>query len=114
MFEHSSKPLLSHPAFMMRLLRQLLLILGLIFLSLLGGVLGYRSFEHFSWLDSLLNASMILGGMGEINDIKTDAGKIFASVYAIYSQLFMLICGGLLLLPVLHRLLHHFHLAPKK
>jgi hypothetical protein len=47
--------------------------------------------------------------MGEVNELKTDGGKIFASIYALYSQLFMLICGGLMLLPVLHRLIHHFH-----
>ena len=114
MYEHLSKPLLPRRAFILRLLRQLLFILLLILLSLAFGVLGYRYFEHFSWLDSLLTASMILGGMGEITDIKTDGGKLFASFYALYSQIFILICGGLLLIPVLHRLLHHFHLDQKK
>jgi flagellar biosynthesis protein FliR len=98
----------------MRLLRQLLWTLGLILISLIIGIAGYMYFEHYKLLDALLDASMILGGMGQVNPIKTDAGKIFASAYAIYSQLFMLICSGLLLLPVLHRLLHHFHLPAKK
>jgi hypothetical protein len=61
------------------------------------------------WLDALLNASMILGGMGPVDTLHTDGGKWFASFYALYSGLFFIICGGLLLAPVFHRILHHFH-----
>jgi len=113
MYEKPCAPLIPRSAFVLRLLRQLLYITGLIALSLIAGAAGYHLLEGFSWIDSFLNASMLLGGMGEVDTLKTDAGKIFASVYALYSQLFMLVCGGLLLLPVLHRLIHHFHTGKK-
>jgi TRAP-type C4-dicarboxylate transport system permease small subunit len=109
MYEPAYKPLLSRSAFVQRLLRQLLLVIALIAISLVAGAAGYHVLENYTWVDSFLNASMLLGGMGEVNELKTDGGKIFASIYALYSQLFMLICGGLMLLPVLHRLIHHFH-----
>ena len=78
-------------------------------ISLLIGVFGYRFTEGMNWLDALLNASMILGGMGPINTLHQPEAKAFASFYAIYCGFFLLICGGLLLAPVFHRILHHFH-----
>ena len=77
--------------------------------SLLVGMLGYRYLEGFAWIDCFLNTSMLLGGMGEIDTLKTEGGKLFAGLYSLYSGLFMIICGGLLLAPVFHRILHHFH-----
>jgi hypothetical protein len=82
------------------------LLLGL---SLLVGVCAYHYLEDMPWIDALLNASMLLGGMGEINELHTTAGKLFASFYAIYCEIFQVICGGLLLVPVFHRVLHRFH-----
>jgi hypothetical protein len=78
--------------------------------SLAVGVVGYHVFEGLSWIDALLNASMILGGMGPVNAIHTTAGKLFASFYAIYSGLIFLVVAGVLLAPVIHRFLHRFHL----
>ena len=109
MFEHRSKPLLPMPAFAMRLLSQVLITLAITAASLLLGIAGYHYTEDLPWIDSLLNASMILGGMGEIDLLKTTEGKLFASFYALYGGLYMIICGGLLLAPVFHRILHHFH-----
>ena len=109
MYESRCKPLISRQAFIQRLLSQLGFTLMLLALSLLAGMLGYHYIESMSWLDSLLNASMILGGMGPVNTLKTDAGKFFASFYALYSGIFLVICGGLLLAPVFHRILHRFH-----
>ena len=109
MFEHRSAPIISKQAFASRMLWWGLLSLALILLSLLVGVCGYHYTENLPWLDALLNASMILGGMGEISTLNTDAGKWFASIYAIYCGLFLVMCGGLFLVPVFHRVLHHFH-----
>ena len=78
--------------------------------SWLVGILGYRTLEHMSWIDSILNSAMILGGMGPVNQLNTDAGKLFASFYAIFSGVVFLVAIGVLLAPVLHRFLHRFHL----
>lgn len=109
MFEHHSKPLISGGAFVFRFFKQLFLTLVLILFSLAFGVVGYHHFENMSWLDALLNASMILGGMGPISTLVTIGGKLFASFYSLYSGIFLIVCGGLLLAPVFHRILHHFH-----
>ncbi len=109
MFEHRSKPLISGAAFIQRLLTWLGLTCVLIGLSLGMGMCGYHYYEGLSWLDSLLNAAMILGGMGPVDVLHTTAGKMFASFYALYSGLLLVVCGGLFLAPVFHRILHHFH-----
>lgn len=109
MFERSKKPLISKKAFANRMMRWLLAAVFTILLSLGIGMLGYHHFEGLSWLDAFLNAAMLLGGMGNINPIMTESGKIFAGIYAIYCGMFNIICGGLLLAPVFHRILHHFH-----
>lgn len=90
-------------------------IIGLILLAFsLGiGMFGYHFLENLSWIDSLLNASMILGGMGPVNPLQTNAGKIFASFYAIYSGVILLASVGILATPIFHRFLHKFHLAEK-
>jgi hypothetical protein len=74
------------------------------------GVLGYHWLERLSWLDALLNASMILGGMGPVNELRTDAGKLFASGYALLSGLMILAAAGVVATPVVHRFLHWFHM----
>ena len=96
--------------------------LGVLGLSLYGGMAGFHYLEHLSWLDSLLNATMLLGGEGPIEQPATVAGKLFASFYAVYSGVVFLIAFGILITPVAHRVFHHFHLpvdgqedpAPKK
>ena len=77
--------------------------------SLLIGMIGYRYFESWSWIDGFLNAAMLLGGMGPVNDPQTSGGKLFAGLYALYAGLLFLVVAGLLLAPLLHRLLHRFH-----
>jgi hypothetical protein len=84
--------------------------LAIILISLVIGVIGYHEFEGLSWLDSLLNASMILGGMGPINQLQAPAGKIFASCYALFSGIVFLISIGVMVAPLFHRFLHRFHL----
>ena len=93
-----------------RFLQALGLSSGLIGFSLVVGILGYHFLEDLSWIDALVNASMILGGMGPVNPLQTTAGKVFASFYALYSGMIFLIIAGVMLAPVVHRFLHHFHL----
>lgn len=72
-------------------------------------MLGYHEFESMSWLDSFLNAAMILGGMGPVDVLHTQAGKLFAGLYALFSGLMFLVAAGLFFSPLVHRLLHKFH-----
>jgi len=74
------------------------------------GVIGYRMLAGLGWVDSLLNASMILGGMGPVNSLTSNSAKIFASLYALFSGMIFLVAAGVLIAPVAHRLLHHFHM----
>lgn len=109
MFEHRIQPLISPSRFAIRIMWWLVITLLVMAVSLLVGVTGYHYFENLSWVDAFLNASMILGGMGEVDVLHTTGGKIFAACYALYSGIFLVVCGGLLLVPVFHRVLHHFH-----
>lgn len=111
MYEKKHSPILGLRAFRLRMLRQMFFVLLALGISLAVGVLGYHIAEGMNWLDALLNASMILGGMGPVDTLHTDAGKWFASFYAIYSSLFLIACGSVLLAPIFHRILHHFHAA---
>ncbi len=87
-------------------------IAALLVLGALGvGMLGYHELEDLPWIDSFLNASMILGGMGPVNELHTEAGKLFAGLYALFSGLVFLVGAGLVLAPMVHRLLHRFHFA---
>jgi hypothetical protein len=109
-FEHHKQPLASQSVFTQRILRFGLFAGGIILFSLGVGILGYHSLESLSWVDSLLNASMILGGMGPVNMVQTSAGKIFASFYALYSGIVLLASVGVLITPIFHRFMHRFHL----
>ncbi|MFZ4125676.1 MAG: hypothetical protein ACOYJ2_06365 [Rickettsiales bacterium] len=109
MFEKKYHPVLDLQSFRLRMLRQMFFVVLAVGISLAVGVLGYHITEGMNWLDALLNASMILGGMGPVDTLHTDAGKWFASFYALYSGLFLIACGGVLLAPIFHRILHHFH-----
>jgi hypothetical protein len=110
MLEHHRQPLATRAEFARRMLRFSLVTAGIILSSLVIGMLGYHYFESLSWIDSLLNASMILGGMGPVNELRTNAGKLFASVYALYSGIILLASVGILVTPIFHRFMHRFHL----
>ena len=86
-----------------------LLVMG----SLTGGTLGFHVFSQQLWVDSFLNASMLLGGMGPVGDLGPTAGKLFAAGYALYAGLMFLVVAGLLITPVFHRVLHRFHMERK-
>ena len=110
MYEHRSEPLLPRTLFLRRLLRHGLIGAVVIVFSLAIGIAGYRLSAGFSWIDSLLNASMILGGMGPVNPLTTSAAKLFASFYALFAGIAFLATVGILIAPVAHRLLHRLHL----
>lgn len=114
MYEHHSAPLASPEVFARRLTLNGLIGLLLLAFSLVIGMLGYHFFGHLSWIDSLVNASMILGGMGPVDKMKTTEVKIFASFYAIYSGVILLASVGILIAPIFHRFLHRFHLADEE
>jgi hypothetical protein len=112
-FEHKHEQLAPFGVFLWRWLRYLGVSAVLLVVALAAGVSGYHFIAGFGWVDSILNASMILGGMGPISPptLDTRAAKLFASIYALFSGLVFIILMGIVLAPLAHRMLHKFHLA---
>jgi hypothetical protein len=110
MFEQNHEPMLPLPMFYRRVGRFSLFAALVIGVSWLIGILGYHLLEGMAWIDAILNAAMILGGMGPVNPLKTDVGKLFASFYALFSGVVFLVAASLVFAPLFHRLLHRFHL----
>jgi len=109
MYERRSRAPLSRTAFAWRLARHGAAATVLVLASLGIGMAGYSHYENLGPRDAFLNAAMLLGGMGPVNAPATPGGKVFAGLYALYAGLVFLVITGLLLAPVLHRLLHRFH-----
>ena len=110
LYEHRSQPLLPRIKFLRRMLRHTFVATSFLAICLSIGVMGYHFVEGLPWLDALLNASMILGGMGPVNQLQTSGGKIFASAYALFSGAAFLVVASILVAPLAHRLLHRLHL----
>ena len=110
MYERRTEKLLPVHRFLGRVAKTVCFAFLLIVVALAIGVVGYHEFAGLPWIDSFLNASMILTGMGPVDLMKTDAAKLFASLYAIFSGSIFLTAIAFMLAPVFHRLLHHFHL----
>jgi hypothetical protein len=108
-FEHRQQKPIPFRAFLIRQAQYLFSAFLLLTIGLSVGVLGYHELEAMSWLDSFLNAAMILGGMGPVDVLHTEAGKLFAGIYALFSGLMFLVAAGLFFSPLVHRLLHKFH-----
>jgi hypothetical protein len=113
MYERKGEKLLPFRRFLGRVAFSLLLALGLALSALSMGTLGYHFVAGLGWLDAELNAAMILTGMGPVDPMKTPASKIFASVYALFSGLVFLYSIGIVIAPVIHRVVHKFHLEDK-
>ncbi len=114
-FERKSQPLLPRREFLTRVAASALFGLAMVVVSLLVGMLGYHFLEKLGWLDAFLNAAMLLGGMGPLEQPRTDAGKLFAGLYSLYAGLAVLVIAGVVFAPVFHRFLHRFHLeAPQQ
>jgi hypothetical protein len=110
MFESRTEPLAPRHVFLRRAAKFFGLAFVVIGVALAIGVLGYHFIAGFGWIDSLLNASMILGGMGPVDALESDAAKLFASFYALFSGLVFISVIGIVLAPAAHRALHLFHL----
>jgi hypothetical protein len=108
-FERKHEALASSATFSSRLVRNGLWALALIVVSMALGIAGYMGFEHMNFVDAFANAAMILSGMGPLQPLATDGGKIFAGLYAIISGLLLFAIAGIILAPVYHRILHRFH-----
>lgn len=109
MYESRKHRLLTRRQFLRRMLGHFLGALALILFSLVLGITGYVRFEGLSLLDAFLNAAMLMGGMGPVDLPRTSAGKLFAGCYALYAGLVFIGVAGVLLVPVVHRLLHRLH-----
>jgi hypothetical protein len=108
-YESRTKPLLPAPLFRRRVLLHLAVVTAFITLSLGIGIIGYMTLAGLPLIDAFYNASMILGGMGPVNDLCTDGAKAFAGLYALYSGLAVLAAAGVLSAPFLHRIMHKLH-----
>ena len=108
-FESKLQPLLPPREFVKRVAANFGFASLLIGVSLLVGMAGYAGFEGMNLIDAFANASMILSGMGPLEPLKSVGGKLFAGFYALYSGLMLIVATGIILAPVVHRLLHQFH-----
>lgn len=114
MYEKKHEKLATRHVFVLRLTFNILIGIFLIGLCLGVGVWGYRYYDGMSWIDAYVNAAMILSGMGPVQELKTDAGKIFAGTYALFSGIIFLFFMAVIFAPVFHRFYHQFHLKDDK
>jgi hypothetical protein len=108
-YESRHQPVLPRRQFARRLARNVTAAALLIGVSLAGGMAGYHYIEGMEWIDAFANAAMILSGMGPLSPLQTWGGKLFAGLYALYSGLVLVAATGIILAPIVHRLLHRFH-----
>lgn len=113
MYEPKDKPPIPRAGFARRLAVHLGLAACVLLASLGAGMLGYVHLEQLSWTDAFLNSAMLLGGMGPVNLPQTEAGKLFAGIYALYAGLVFIVTAALVFTPILHRVIHHFHWSEK-
>lgn len=109
MFEHKREQLLTAREFVRRVFAHVAFAVLAIAVALGIGISGYHYLGGLDWIDALVNASMILGGMGPVDTLRTSEGKLFASFYALFSGLFFIGVATVVLAPFVHRLLHRLH-----
>jgi len=110
MFEPKHQKIAPVHVFIKRLVVFIGIAILLIVFALVIGILGYHWIAGFGWIDALLNASMILGGMGPVDSLMNNGAKIFASMYALFSGLVFIAVMGIVFSPIVHRMLHKFHI----
>ncbi len=110
MLERKHEKLAPMSVFIRRMAASVMMAGILIAIALFIGIVGYHWIARFDWVDSILEAAMILGGMGPVNLLATTGSKIFASGYALFSGLVFIAIMGIVLAPVTHRMLHKFHI----
>ena len=113
MFEHRQQKVVPVSVFMRRVAVCIGVAILLILVALFIGIAGYHWLAGLGWIDSLLNASMILGGMGPVNSLTNTSAKVFASLYALFSGLVFIAVMGIVFSPIVHRMLHKFHVDDK-
>lgn len=113
-FEHKGKAMLSPVQFAGRLAGNVAFAAIVIAVALAAGMVGYHLTENMGWLDAFLNAAMLLGGMGPVDPLHTEAGKLFAGIYALACGLLFVLISGVVLAPVLHRVLHALHVRDEE
>jgi len=113
MFERKSQTIAPFSVFIIRLARFVGMAVLLILAALSIGIAGYHWIAGLRWVDALLNASMILGGMGPVDRLTTAGAKVFASLYALFSGLVFIAVMGIVFSPIVHRMLHRFHMDEK-
>lgn len=111
MYEPIIHPPIPPERFVRRMLRHAAAAMVLLILSIVIGMAGYEHFEQLSWRSAFLNSAMLLGGMGPVDAPQTNGGKLFAGLYALYAGLVFLVVAGLILAPLVHRIMHKFHWA---
>ena len=109
MYEPKTHAPIPHHHFVRRVVRHTLAAFALLLLSLAVGMAGYEYFEDLPWRDAFMNAAMLMGGMGPVDAPRTNGGKVFAGLYALYAGLVFLVAAGLVFAPLMHRVLHRFH-----
>jgi len=109
MYETKKQKPLTRAKFLRRLVVHVLVALALLVVSLGLGMGGYEYFEDLPWRNAFLNSAMLLGGMGPVDPLKTDGGKLFAGIYALYAGLVFIVTAALVFTPIMHRVLHKFH-----
>jgi hypothetical protein len=109
MYENRKQRPIGRSKLLRRLSVHVLAALALLVVSLGIGMWGYEYFEDLPWRNAFLNSAMLLGGMGPIDPLKTDGGKLFAGFYALYAGLVFIVTAALVFTPILHRVLHKFH-----
>jgi hypothetical protein len=109
-YEGRGQQLLGRRRFAGRMLAHAAVATGRMVVSLLIGMVGYLRFEHLTWTDAFLNSAMLLGGMGPVDLPRTEGGKLFAGVYALSAGLVFLAAAGVSVAPIIHRVLHRFHM----
>lgn len=114
MYEKQKTPAISNNAFYFRLFKHFCFALLLITISLIVGMCGYHYLGKLAWIDAFVDASMILSGMGPVSPLINNAVKLFAGFYAIYSGLLFISIIAIILIPIIHRILHKFHIPSDK
>jgi len=111
MYEPKTHPPITRGRFVIRMLLHAAAAAFLLVVSIIIGMAGYEYFEQLAWRSAFLNAAMLLGGMGPVDAPHTDEGKLFAGIYALYAGLVFIVVAGLILAPLVHRIMHKFHWA---
>ena len=110
MYEHKKQPLASSRTYYQRVIKNLVVAVGILMVCLMIGIIGYHFLANANWIDALHNAAMILSGMGPVIQIDSTAGKLFSSAYALFSGVVFIATIGFILAPAIHRLFHRLHI----